>query len=109
MAFPAHDPYWNNCLSFLQIHMREGEVVFAPSEFIEVLPGKVYSYSSGHSVDFQWAVIHKGMLADIKSLILKRVIKSYTPVFANEVFVVFSNRTDLPEVDLASPHIVSFK
>lgn len=48
------------------------------------------------------------MLNAINYSLLKNISKKFIPVFANEVFVVFSNNRGLPEVAADSPHIISF-
>jgi hypothetical protein len=106
-SFPHRDPYWQACLSFLIGHVRENDVVLAPPEFVQALPCHVDAYSSGSTQHPHWIVIHKGMIPEIWSGHLTKMVRRYTPVFANEVFVVFSTRADLPCYDRRSPHIKS--
>jgi hypothetical protein len=56
----------------------------------------------------QWAVIHKGMMESIDFALLKRISREWLPVFANEVFVVFSNQTQLSKLPINSLHLPFF-
>lgn len=111
MLFPIHDRYWVETSDFVQTHIMNGEKLIAPVEFEEKFSKRAYSYSSGfiNNSDFQWAIIHKGMINEINHALLKFVTKDFRPVFANEVFVVYSSRRELAEVDRSSPHYISFE
>lgn len=109
MSFPLNDQYWRDAADFVQAHIKNGEKLIAPSEFEAKFPEKTSPYSSAYTeISFQWAVIHKDMLKEIDNATLKRITKEFIPVFANEVFVIFSTHKELPEVDRRSPHIISF-
>jgi ubiquinone/menaquinone biosynthesis C-methylase UbiE len=110
-SFPLQDRYWNDTAEFVQIHIRDGEKMIAPDEFELRFPGKTVAYSislKGKS-SFQWAIIHKGMLAEIAAKTLKHITDEFLAVFANEVFVVFTNNSELKKIDPASPHMKYFK
>lgn len=108
--FPVCDKYWVDVSDFLQTYIGDNERLIAPSCFNEKFPEKVipYSLSFPQEISFQWAVIHKGMMKEIDYLILKKISKQFIPVYANEVFVVFSSHKELPVVSLHSPHLKSF-
>jgi ubiquinone/menaquinone biosynthesis C-methylase UbiE len=110
MPFPIHDQYWLDTADFVQTYIRDDEMILAPVEFEEKFQGKILPYSSTFAGKLipQWAIIHKGMLNEINYDILRHISKKLIPVFANEVFVVFASRRDLPEVSSASPHVKSF-
>lgn len=110
MSFPHHDQYWVDTANFLQAQIADTEQLLAPAPFWEKFP-KVYPYSSTFTekkINCQWAIIHKGMLDEIESGFTKSLIKEMIPVFANEVFVVFSTRKNTPTISPQSPHIISF-
>lgn len=110
MSFPNHDKYWTYTTDFIMSHVYDGEKLIAPVEFKELLGDKVVSYSDPYVVNYDigWAVFHKGRLEEIEIQTLRYVHKFFTPVYANEVFVIFSNHKDLSEINSTSPHIKSY-
>jgi len=111
MLFPLSDKYWVDTANFVQDHIQPGDKLLAPDEFREKFTNHL-SYSLNHREDptnFQWVVIHKGMMETIDYAFLDRVIKDFIPVFANEVFVVLSNRKGLSKIRDNSVHIRAFK
>ncbi len=59
----------------------------------EALEQATYS----HEVqDFDWIVLHKGSLSKLYQSFLRRTVEQSLPVFANEVFVVLTNRAEPP-------------
>jgi FkbM family methyltransferase len=94
---PSEDSYWFNVKDFLKTHLKPEEKVLAPATFKQALPNVVtYQATARRSVQqFQWVLVHKGMAEKIHPAFLKQTIESMQPVFANEVFVLFSNRSDL--------------
>ncbi|MGB9715441.1 MAG: class I SAM-dependent methyltransferase [Thermodesulfovibrionales bacterium] len=103
-----NDRYWTDVVEFIKKHLKEGEKLIAPVEFEEKFPAIVYSYSNAIAGGFQWAIIHKGLMNELDFDILKYVTNKFIPVFANEVFVVFSDRRELNLVSPNSPHLKSF-
>jgi hypothetical protein len=108
MSFPQQDVYWLNTLAFVQSHMHPQDVLLVPAEFTEKLP-YAFDYSYSHPAQekrFQWLVIHKGRIPEINIAFLREFIEKSAPVFANEVFVVFS-KYSLPKVKANSAHLVA--
>lgn len=97
------DRLWVETASFVKDQIRAGEFVLSPSEFECVFPGHVIPYGRVGGRAFQWAIIHKGMLDEAGRGLLSLIDASFTPVFANEVFVAFAKKTELPDVR-ASEH-----
>lgn len=96
--FIASDIQWLTATNFVKQHLQPGETVLAPPKLRSLFP-KCYPYSSAAELavdQFQWVLVHKGKLAAIDPSFLKHTVQQLTPVFANAVFVVFSNRTDVP-------------
>lgn len=110
MPFPINDNYWMNTAQFLQEHIKNEDKIIANSEFIEKIPNTI-AYPSNWNTElnnYQWVVIHKGMMDELDYLFLKEIIKDFIPVFANEVFVVFSRERKLSAVDTTLSHWQSF-
>lgn len=110
MSFPKHDKYWTDTIDFIVCHIHEGEKLIAPVEFSELLGDKVINYSVPYNDNYDacWVVIHKGRLEEIEIQILRHIHKFFISVYANEVFVIFSNHKDLPEISSTSSHIKSY-
>jgi FkbM family methyltransferase len=110
MTFPINDQYWINTVYFLQQRIQDGDKIIAPTEFEEKLTNVIYySLTGEHSCDdFQWVIIHKGMMENIEYAFLDKILDKYFPIFANEVFVIFTNHTYMPKLDSNSIHLEFF-
>jgi len=92
MSFPFNDVAWSAAAKFLSQHYRTGEKVLAPDLFWRIVPA-IYRYRDtfGRSTrDYDWVVLHKGQLSELDPVFLRSLVRSAAPVFANEVFVIFS-------------------
>ncbi|AFZ23690.1 methylase involved in ubiquinone/menaquinone biosynthesis [Cylindrospermum stagnale PCC 7417] len=110
MPFPINDDFWLNTAQFLQENVSEEDKIIANSEFIEKISNTI-AYPSNWNTEltnYQWVVIHKGMMDELDYLFLKQIIEDFIPVFANEVFVVFSKEHKLSTVDTTLVHWQSF-
>ena len=108
MAFPHSDEYWLNTAKFVQKHIKSEDRILAPADFRQEFP-IAYPYASislNESPNFQWVLIHKGMLGELDHNFLKFITKKLNPVFANEVFVVFSSH-NLPAIDANHVHLTA--
>lgn len=110
MAFPAYDRLWVDTLNFLKEHVSREEKLLAPQDFSLKFPQRVVPYEllPLDKLDFQWAAIHKGMMPELGGKTLDRIAQAFAPVFANEVFVVFSSHSDIPPLKVDDPHMVVF-
>jgi hypothetical protein len=110
MSFPQQDVYWLNTLAFIESHRHLEDILLVPAEFTEKLTHAFdYSYSYlTQEKQFQWLVIHKGRIPEINITFLRKFIGNSDPVFANEVFVVFSTHS-LPKVKADSVHLVALQ
>ncbi|MBW4561744.1 MAG: FkbM family methyltransferase [Mojavia pulchra JT2-VF2] len=110
MQFPSNDQYWINAAIFLQNNLKKEDKLIAPNEFAEKFQfTRPYSSIGSNSLDeCQWFVIHKGMMETIGYTFLKNIVNKFIPVFANEVFVIFSQQSDLPALKSDFIHIKSF-
>ncbi|MBD2388195.1 class I SAM-dependent methyltransferase [Cylindrospermum sp. FACHB-282] len=110
MPFPINDNYWINTAQFLQDHIKNEDKIIANSEFIEKFSNTIPYPSNWNTelTNYQWVVIHKGMMDELDYLFLKRITEEFIPVFANEVFVVFSREHKLSTVDKTLGHWQSF-
>jgi hypothetical protein len=90
--------------------MHHEDILLVPAEFTEKLTHAFdYSYSyAAREKQFQWLVIHKGRISEIAISFLRKFIRKSAPVFANEVFVVFSKHS-LPEVQVNSVHLMALQ
>ncbi len=110
MSFPINDKYWKNTADFISCYVQEEETIIAPTEFKEIFGEKIIGYPTQNIVksDIYWMIIHKGMIKDIDPVLIEYVDRYLIPVYANEVFVIFSNNKELPRVNSTSPHIQSY-
>ncbi|HLP89109.1 MAG TPA: class I SAM-dependent methyltransferase [Nostocaceae cyanobacterium] len=106
MSFPVTDILWLNTLEFIQTNLQLEANIIAPVEFSEKLK-KVYDYSFSSSFNpeqVQWLIVHKGLISEINNDFLEEFTKIASPVFANEVFVIFS-QSNLPQINSESIHL----
>ena len=104
------DPPWSEAAEFLDSHLKPGESLIAPEEFI-------YQFSEPLDLNpnvasaldrATWVAVHKGRLDDMEISLLQRVVKDFRPVFANLVFVIFSSRPEFRTVPVWASHTRSF-
>lgn len=90
-----NDLYWSNAKQFVETHKQHGDQVIAPAQFASGLSDVAtctYEMSYVKSIEaFQWIVLHKGMLRKVRHHFLYQTVQHRQPVYANEVFVIFSN------------------
>jgi FkbM family methyltransferase len=110
MSFPYNDQYWVDTANFVREHLQSNERVIAPKEFSEVFPGKVYDYSLLPLEIFnsQWVIMYKGMIDETDFFSLRHLKNRFNFVFANEVFVVFSNSEELCRLPFDDINIIYF-
>ncbi|MEA5618976.1 class I SAM-dependent methyltransferase [Cronbergia sp. UHCC 0137] len=110
MPFPISDNYWSNTLQFLQDHLNNEDKIIANSEFAEKISNTT-AYPSNSNIElsnYQWVVINKGIMNELDYLFLQQVTKKFIPVFANEVFVIFSKTDQISRLDATLVHWQSF-
>lgn len=107
MTFPDQDPYWIAAAEFLRTHVTPGEQVIAPTEFRRRLGGAlVVPVARWEDLNqTQWVVVHKGRLDSFQPAFLFAVADRLRPVFANEVFVIYTVRGDLAEMRPDDDHV----
>jgi glycosyltransferase involved in cell wall biosynthesis len=99
MLFPSQDPHWVQAREFLAQHATAQDILLAPNEFLEILPG-VYYYDASYYLPcdrFDYIAFHKGLIADIQPPFALQVLQTFHPIFANEVFVIYA-KTPLPNL-----------
>ncbi|MBD2464220.1 glycosyltransferase [Oscillatoria sp. FACHB-1407] len=107
MPFPLQDPYWMQVRSFLERHTQPLDAILAPNEFLEFFPGN-YHYNITYLLPadhFAFVVFHKAMLREIELPFVLDVIRSFQPVFANEVFVVYAKQTSTQLSEQDQEHV----
>jgi hypothetical protein len=116
LLFPLDDAHWIEADQFLSTQVQPHEILVAPNEFYEKYPQQIRFYSAANRealleqscVRAQWVVIHKGQLEAIDSTFLKWTMQALHPVFANEVFVIFTERQDVAKLSARTPHLQAF-
>ncbi|WP_416671995.1 FkbM family methyltransferase [Egbenema bharatensis] len=94
------DPYWSTARDFGQKHIQPDDRVLAPKPFKHILPNW-HGYNATHNTEadqFQWVFVHKGRLNAIDADFLRQTVNLLPPVFANEVFVIFTSRPNVPKL-----------
>lgn len=92
------DQKWIAAKNFVQRYIQPTERILAPHQFKHDLPNlHVYKFTPEISVDqFEWMLIHKGQLKSFDTAFLEQALARLKPVFANEVFVILTCRSDVP-------------
>ncbi|NJR40176.1 MAG: hypothetical protein HC781_16810 [Leptolyngbyaceae cyanobacterium CSU_1_4] len=69
----------------------------------------IRNYNPGllNSSAFDWAILHKGMKQELGEILFTLLRQQYRPVYANDVFVVFSSDRQLPSLSFTSVHVKS--
>lgn len=111
MSFPESDRFWFYTYKFIEQYFQTEERIIAPKEFKEKFDN-ITDYSSTKYEEivknFQWIVLHKGRLDELEINLLKQIDHFFKPVYANEVFVVFSIHKHLSSLELNPTHIQAF-
>jgi hypothetical protein len=96
---------WRSTVDFLQKHAPADETVIAPLIFRVELENTVQDYAAFlNQTDANWVVIHKGRVDQIDPVLLKLMLRGFAPVFANDVFIVYSKHS-LPKLTYLSTHV----
>jgi hypothetical protein len=98
---------WSQTIDFLKTHAALSESIIAPLVFSIQLEQEIHDHSAFLDADnrSEWVVIHKGKTDRIGAMLFKLMSKGFSPVFANDVFVVYSTQKALPSVSYTSPHV----
>ncbi|MDX2215554.1 MAG: hypothetical protein SFY66_19980, partial [Oculatellaceae cyanobacterium bins.114] len=106
-----NDQNWDEVLKFIQSHLQANEKLLLPDEFCDALfkdTYSVYSYAQFLEEDqFNWILLHKGRLESLPLDFLEKIWFSSVPVFANSVFVLFSQSKQNSVVNYHSNHLRS--
>ena len=100
------DQHWTTAKDFVQRYVKSGERILAPRQFKHSLPN-LHAYQFTYKIppnQFEWILIHKGQFNRIDRGFLQQAVSSFQPVFANDVFVVLTSRSDVP-VTVDSVHL----
>ncbi|MEB3357425.1 MAG: sulfotransferase family 2 domain-containing protein [Synechococcales bacterium] len=112
-------PPWESVINFLNQHVKPNQKIFAPNRFYLLFPDRMpsldaiptvannYSATQVDTTEFQWVVIHKGMMDEIWDMLVQLAVSEFSPVFANEVFLVFANQPNLPTLHYGRHHVRS--
>jgi len=104
------DLLWESAVRMVGENIREGEKLIGPARFGMAFPGMTYPYSRTMppDPDIRWAVIHKDLVTKIDFHFFEQIMETMKPVFANEIFIIFSSRPELIELDKDSLYYKSF-
>jgi SAM-dependent methyltransferase len=110
VAFPWHDTAWVAAGDFVEASRRPDEAVLAPDRFWWRF-GTIHRFVRANftvPAPTPWVVVHKGEMGSLPRPFVDGLLTTRRAVFANEVFVVFAERDDLPELDPSSAHLAAF-
>ena len=102
----SNDFHWRNAKSFLHTYLQAEEKLVAPKLFKKEFLN-AYSYEATATLEVSqicWVLLHKGLLQKLDSVFLNHTVAALKPVFANEVFVLFTRRQDIAS-DVDSMHL----
>jgi hypothetical protein len=108
-------PPWQAAADFVQQHLKPQEQILAPivfhSRFPDHMPSQLApletlaNYNLKRS-QFEWAILHKGMVAEMGAILAKLAWRGFVPLYANEVFVVMGGKKrGIPAIAYTSPHV----
>jgi 2-polyprenyl-3-methyl-5-hydroxy-6-metoxy-1,4-benzoquinol methylase len=101
MSFPFHDRHWIEAADAIRSSAAHDDLILAPDIFWSLFP-KICRYRGAWlhpETRYDWAAIHKGEMHRIPVDVLRRLSAEMTPVFANDVFVVWSRAGGEPASD----------
>jgi FkbM family methyltransferase len=110
MTGSGEDSFWLEAKDFVNQYLQPGDRLLAPAKFKSAFSlVSVYGASySQNAAQFEWVLFHKGMMGKIERGFLRQTLDQLHPVFANEVFVIFAKRADLPGQLLNTNHLQAF-
>lgn len=103
------DSNWIEVVGFLRKENANPAKTIAPQKLGGLLSG-IIPYESKNlyrNEKVEWIVVHKGMMEELGCEWLIEVIGNYTPVIANEVFILFAKSGEVQEIK-KSNHYISF-
>lgn len=99
------DEAWRTTIDFLQKYTDPEETVIAPLIFRVELENVVQDYPVFlNQNEFNWVVLHKGRIDQIDPVLTKLALRGLAPVFANEVFIVYTKHK-LPKLAYTTAHV----
>ena len=110
MSFPYHDPFWRDAGDFLAGAVAPNETVLAPDSFWWRFR-RIERFVSDNLVvppPYDWVVVHKGDLRALPRPFVDAVRATMRPVFANEVFVIWTAAAREPALGRDDPNVRSF-
>jgi|GEM_PF-906460 len=101
------DKFWAEAADFVRRIGTPGNSIVAPSGFDELVPCLNYDQRD-ECASPKVIVLHKGQLETLGLDWIEAATKSLHPSFANEVFVVFTEKKPMRSI-ITSPHFVALK
>lgn len=103
------DPIWQEAGDFVEKRLEPGEKVAAPLAFKARLAREVQDsadFLQDHQA-FDWVIIHKSMTDRVMPMLFRLVWNGFGPVFANDVFLIFSKQPGAKRLSYLAPHVRS--
>jgi glycosyltransferase involved in cell wall biosynthesis len=104
MTFPVQDPIWTEASDTLATYAAPDAAILAPNEFLERFPG-CYPYNVSYALTVEqldYAILHKGMLAEIEPTLLTAIVQRFLIMAENDVFAILARR---PPARLTPPQV----
>ena len=105
-------PAWQSAADFVRDRAQPDEAIAAPLIFRASLLRPILDpadlskdNAKGSQDNLKWVVLHKGKIEQLGAVLTKLLTKGFRPVFANEVFVIFSARKDVKAIAYTSKHV----
>jgi hypothetical protein len=98
---------WSEALNFVQTHSQPDEAIVGPLAFSVKLLNKVLDYTAivtGHQ-SVQWVILHKAGVERMNPFLVRLIGQGFAPVYANEVFVIFTSKRHLPRLSYTSRYL----
>ncbi|MEB3233083.1 MAG: FkbM family methyltransferase [Leptolyngbyaceae bacterium] len=105
------DEYWSAAIRFVEKKSKKDEYVLAPSDISTHLSRPIIDYSStqAQTQSWTWAMVHKGELQKLSLSLINQIEANLWPVFANEVFIVFTSAKKIVPLSYTDPHFTAFR
>src|SRR5258705_5385307 len=111
MHSPNSARRWVEAGDYLEARVRKDQQVLAPDLFWWRLPSSIDRWVTRNlqrDHDYDWVVVPQTDIEQFPRRFLEHVTSTTRPVFANELFVVWSPDPALETIDPASKSLLSF-
>lgn len=96
--FPGQDPHWSRIAEVLQLARLSREKISGPERFAnyfdDFIPCSALDMKT--FADIRWLILHKDRVGELKPAVMKQVRPRFVPYYADDVFVILTDKTVLP-------------